>query len=61
MSFHAKVFTFTRFLVAIMLLAALWCPNEVVSDVCATIGTLVWLFMSQVVRFEEYIINRIRK
>lgn len=53
MSIHTKVLNVTRTAIAGLLLIAIWAYPGVMSSVCASLGTVMWLFLPAVVRFEE--------
>ena len=61
MTRHDRVLTSTRVVIAGLLLIALWAAPGMLSTVCASIGTLLWLFMANVVKFEEKLIDIIRR
>lgn len=58
---HKTALTATRVLVAILFMVAIWAAPSILSNVCASIGTVMWLFMPQVVWFEEKVIVIIKE
>lgn len=57
---HSKVLNITRTAIAGLLLIAIWAYPGVLSSVCASIGTVMWLFLPAVVRVEERAILTIK-
>ena len=53
---HKKALTFTRAFIATMALLAIWGS----SPVAATISTLIWVYMPNVIRLEEKLYERFR-
>lgn len=59
MKLHVRCLNVTRTLIALLFAVAIWTNPGAVSNICATIGTVMWLFLPYVVRFEEFIINKL--
>jgi lauroyl/myristoyl acyltransferase len=50
--------TLTRLFIAILFLVAIWTPPGLVSNICASVGTFMWLFLSKVMKIEHRLINK---
>ena len=61
MSIHTKTLTVTRLLVAALMLVAIWTSPGILAGICASLGTLIWVFLANFVALEEKIIKRILK
>ena len=59
MNTHKKVIAFTRCVVALLFIVAIWGAPGMISNIAATIGTIIWLFMPNVVRAEEVILKKV--
>ena len=60
MNQHKLVLTGTRVIVALLFMVAIWVAPSALSNVCASIGTVVWLFMANVVKIEEALLTKLR-
>lgn len=57
MSRHVIILNLTRILIAILFCVTIWYDHEIIGKITATVGTLMWLFMHRVVRYEEKLID----
>lgn len=58
---HTKVLNLTRTIIAVLLFIAIWAYPGAASSVCASIGTVIWLFMPYVVTLEEKAIKYVSR
>lgn len=61
MNTHTKCLNVTRVIVAVLFMVAIWAAPSILSNVCASIGTVMWLFMPHVVRIEETLLAKVKK
>jgi hypothetical protein len=61
MSVHRKAITVTRAIIAILMMVAIWTSPGAISGVAATIGTVMWLFLTDIVKYEERLYRRYMK
>jgi len=61
MNTHTRCLNVTRVIVAILFMVAIWAAPSILSNICASIGTVMWLFMPHVVKIEEALLTKMRK
>ena len=57
MSFRMKAIAVTRLIIVALLLTAIWAAPGTLANITASLGTLLWLFMPNVVTYEKKIFN----
>lgn len=53
--------TMTRLLIAILAVISIWVPVDLIANLSATVGTLIWIYMPVVVKWEIALYNRLTK